>query len=250
MLLRGALPSRLAGEDQAPEMALAQAMMRRVSRGESGPALRVYRPSAPAVAFGRRDVRLPGFPDAVAAVTGAGFSACVRAQGGRAVAYTRETVVVDHVSPDPEWPSGLERRFKDFGDLWVGVLRELGADARVGEVPGEYCPGSFSVNARGAVKLVGTAQRMVRGAWLFSAVLVFDGVSVLRPLLGEVYAALGLPFDDSSVGSLTEEVPGLALDRVEEAVVAGYDERFGLEPAELPEELVAEALRLTADHRP
>ncbi len=250
MLLRGPLPSALADDDQALEVAMAQAMVRRVSRGESEAMLRAYRPVAPAVAFGRRDVRLPGFADAVDAVRRAGFSPCVRAPGGRAVAYTREALVVDHVSPDPEWPSGLEGRFEEFGDLWSGVLRGLGVDARVGEVPGEYCPGSHSVNARGVVKLVGTAQRMVRGAWLFSAVLVFEGAPVLRPLLREVYGALDLPFDDSSVGSLSEEAPGLSLDTVEEAVLSTYEERFGLVPAGLADGLVDEALTLLPDHRP
>jgi octanoyl-[GcvH]:protein N-octanoyltransferase len=248
-LLRGPLSPDPAEGDQALEMALAQAMMRRVARGEAGPMLRVYRPTSPAVAFGRRDVRLPGFDDAVAAVRRAGFAACVRAPGGRAVAYTSQALVVDHVSPDPEWPSGLEGRFDDFGDLWTGVLTRLGVDARVGEVPGEYCPGSHSVNARGVVKLVGTAQRMVRGAWLFSAVLVFDGAAVLRPLLREVYAALDVPFDDASVGSLSEEAPGLSLGAVEEAVLTEYDESFGLVPADLPEQLVVQARELLSDHR-
>jgi octanoyl-[GcvH]:protein N-octanoyltransferase len=248
-VLRGPLSADPAEDDQALEMAMAQAMMRRVARGVSGPLLRVYQPTSAAVAFGRRDVRLPGFHDAVAAVRGSGFAACVRAPGGRAVAYTPQALVVDHVSPDPEWPSGLEGRFDTFGDLWSGVLSRLGVDARVGEVPGEYCPGSHSVNARGEVKLVGTAQRMVRGAWLFSAVLVFDGASVLRPLLRQVYAALDLPFDDTSVGSLTEEVPGLSLKAVEDAVLAAYDERFGLVPAELSEQLVLEARELLPDHR-
>ena len=252
-LLRGPLPpgpvERCPAEDaQALEMAMAQAMLRRVSRGDSGEVLRVYRPTGPAVAFGRRDVRLAGFVDAVAAVRRAGFSPCVRAPGGRAVAYTQEALVVDHVSPDPEWPSGLEGRFAEFGALWVDVLRGLGVDARVGEVPGEYCPGSHSVNARGVVKLVGTAQRMVRGAWLFSAVLVFDGAPVLRPLLGEVYGSLEQPFDVASVGSLAEEVTGVDLDLVEEAVLAAYDQRFGLSPAGLPDGLVDEALTYLADH--
>ncbi|HEX6246928.1 MAG TPA: lipoate--protein ligase family protein [Nocardioidaceae bacterium] len=244
-LLRGPLPDG----DQALEMALAQAMMRRVARGDAGPMLRVYRPTGRAVAFGRRDVRLAGLDDAVAAVRRAGFEPCVRAPGGRAVAYTSDAVVVDHVSPDPEWPSGLEARFDRFGDLWTGVLQGLGVEARVGEVPGEYCPGSHSVNARGVVKLVGTAQRMVRGAWLFSAVLVVDGAAVLRPLLREVYDALDLPFDEGSVGSLVEEAPGVTLDEAEAAVVAGYAHQFGATPGELPPGLVEEAQALLADHR-
>lgn len=245
MLLRGALEG---ASDQALEMAMANAMMRRVARGEAGPMVRVYRPTGAGVAFGRRDVRLPGFADAVAAVRRAGFEPCVRAPGGRAVAYTTAALVVDHVSPDPEWPSGLEGRFDEFGELWTGLLSGLGVDARVGEVPGEYCPGSHSVNARGAVKLVGTAQRMVRGAWLFSAVLVFDGAAVLRPLLRKVYASLDLPFDDASVGSLAEEAPGRTLEEVEDAVLGAYDARYGLTPSGLPDGLVDEARALLPDH--
>lgn len=248
-LLHGPLTSAEPGGDQVHEMAIAQAMMRRVARGDAGETVRVYVPSGPAVAFGRRDVRLPGFDDAVDVVRRAGFTPCVRAPGGRAVAYTEQALVVDHVSPDPEWPSGLEGRFEDFGSLWVGLLRDLGVDARVGEVPGEYCPGSHSVNARGVVKLVGTAQRMVRGAWLFSAVLVVDGAATLRPLLRDVYGALDLPFDDASVGSLSEEVPGVGLAAVEEAVLAAYDKRFGLVPGVLSEDLVAEAKALVPDHQ-
>lgn len=250
-LLQGPLdgPDVDPGAAQALEMALADAMMRRVSRGDAGPMLRVYRPTSGAVAFGGRDVRLPGFPDAVRAVRAAGLEPCVRAPGGRAVAYTTDALVVDHVSPDPEWPSGLEARFAEFGDLWVEVLGGLGVDARVGEVPGEYCPGSHSVNARGVVKLVGTAQRMVRGAWLFSAVLVLDGAAVLRPVLREVYDALALPFDDASVGSLAEEAPGVAAGAVEAAVLASYDRRFGLEAGGVDAALLAEARAALPRHR-
>lgn len=231
-------------------MALASAMLRRVSRGVSGPALRVYRPSAGAVAFGRRDLRRPGLPDAVRAARDAGLHPVVRSPGGRAVAYSRQALVVDHVSPDPHWPSGLDTRFKEYGELWAGVLRALGLDARVGEVPGEYCPGSFSVNARGRVKLVGTAQRMVRGAWLFSAVLVFADADLLRPRLAAVYRALDLPFDQDSVGSVADEAPGLTLDLVEAAVLAAYDERLGgLEPAAPGDDLLADAEAIVADHR-
>lgn len=254
MLLRGPSPaSGVAEHDpgsvgQALEMAVANAMMRRVRRGEEGAMLRVYRPTGPAVAFGRRDVRLPGFGAAVSAVRRAGFSPCVRAPGGRAVGYTRQALVVDHVSPDPQWPSGLERRFDEFGQLWSGILAAVGVDARVGEVPGEYCPGSHSVNARGVVKLVGTAQRMVRGAWLFSAVLVFDGAATLRPLLRDLYADLDLAFDESSVGAMVEEVPGVSLEAVESAVLDAYDARYGLTPAALPAGLVDEARALLPDH--
>ncbi|MCI2422407.1 lipoate--protein ligase family protein [Saccharopolyspora sp. K220] len=245
-LFRGALG---AGADQALEVAVAHAMLRRVSRGESGPALRVYQPSTRVVAFGRRDSLLPGFPAAVRAVREAGFTPVLRAPGGRAVAYTERSLVVDHVGPDPGYLAGMDERFVGYAELWAGVLKDHGVGAQVGAVPGEYCPGAHSVNARGRVKLVGTAQRLVRGAWLFSAVAIFDDAEVLRPVLSEVYRHLELPFDDDSVGSVRAEAPGLCLDTFEAAVIGAYDERFGLAPAPLHEDLLAKAQDLADGHR-
>ncbi|MEV0052886.1 lipoate--protein ligase family protein [Saccharopolyspora shandongensis] len=245
-LFRGALG---VGSDQALEVAVAHAMLRRVSGGEAGPAVRVYRPDSRVVAFGRRDTLLPGFPDAVRAVRDAGFTPVVRAPGGRAVAYTERSLVVDHVGPDPGYLAGMDERFVGYAELWADVLRKHGVGAQVGAVPGEYCPGAHSVNARGRVKLVGTAQRMVRGAWLFSAVAIFGDDELLRPLLTDIYRHLELPFDDDSVGSVAAESPGASLDEFEADVVAAYDERYGLVPAHLTDDLLGRARDLVADHR-
>ncbi|HET6985693.1 MAG TPA: lipoate--protein ligase, partial [Kribbella sp.] len=61
------------GGDSALELAVGHALVRRMSAGDVAEALRVYRPSAPVVAFGRRDTRLPGFGAAVRAARAAGF---------------------------------------------------------------------------------------------------------------------------------------------------------------------------------
>jgi hypothetical protein len=95
-------------------------------------------------------------------------------------------------------------------------------DARVGAVPGEYCPGAFSVNARGTAKLVGTSQRITRDAWLFSSLIMVSGEERVRPVLTEVYAHLGQPFDPASAGSLAGEVPGLDTETVERALLDDY----------------------------
>jgi octanoyl-[GcvH]:protein N-octanoyltransferase len=245
-LLRGPLRS---GADEALEVAVARALVRRAAQGEHGPVVRVYRPRTPVVAFGRRDTLLPGFPAAVRAARDAGFTPVVRAPGGRAVAYTEQSLVVDHVSPEADAFAGTDRRFRTYGNLWAGVLREHGVDARVGAVPGEYCPGAYSVSARGRVKLVGTAQRMVRAGWLFSAVAIVDDADVLRPLLTEIYRALDLPFAAASVGSVRAEAPNLSLDRLESAVVAAYDRDVGLSPIELDDRLLTAARDLLDDHR-
>ena len=212
----------LDGGDQALELATAHALVRRASRGEVGEVLRLHRPSAPVVVFGRRDTRLPGFAAAARSAEEAGFATAIRATGGRAVAYTGQSVVVDHVRPDADAVAGLERRFEHYGTLLAGALATLGVDARVGPVPGEYCPGAHSVNARGTVKLVGTAQRAIKGAWLFSSLVVVGDEARLRPVLTEVYGHLGLPFDAASVGSLRAERPTLTVEDVEQALLSAY----------------------------
>jgi len=208
--------------DEAIELALAHALVRRASAGEVSEVLRVYRPAAPVVVFGRRDTRLPGFAAAARAASAAGFEPLVRATGGRAVAYTSEALVVDHVRHEPQPTAGHDRRFEEYGERLAATFRDLGLDARVGAVPGEYCPGAHSVNARGIVKLVGTAQRVVRDAWLFSSLVVVGDEVRLRPVLAEVYGHLGLPFDVGSVGSLSAEQPLLTVEDVEDAVLTAY----------------------------
>lgn len=232
----------------AQQMALTGALLRRVSRGELTDTLRVFRPSQPMVAFGRRDTRLPGFPAAARLCREAGFVPVVRPTGGRAVACTSAALVVDHVAGEPLAPDGMTRRFEEYGALLAGVLAEHGVDARVGEVPGEYCPGAHSVNARGEAKLIGTAQRIVRDAWLFSSVVVYDDAELLRPLLAGVYGALELPFDPASVGAVADE-SSLSLDALEAAIGAAYAEHTGLTAADLDDATVAEAETLLADYQ-
>ena len=100
------------------------------------------------------------------------------------------------------------RPLRRSGERLAGALRTLGVDSRVGRVPDEFCPGDFTVNARGAVKLVGTAQRVVRHASLLAASVVVRDADSIRAVLRDVYrgarALLG-PADRRRRG---DEVPG------------------------------------------
>lgn len=239
---------RVAEEDPALEMATTTALLRRASSGQFHAALRVFRPT-PMVAFGRRDANRPGFPAAAHACRAAGLTPVVRASGGRAVACTANAIILDHIQHDPTSPGGMEARFHDFGQMLAGVLADFGIDARVGEVPGEYCAGAHSINAGGTVKLIGTAQRMVRDAWLFSSVAIVDDAAVLKPLLAQVYDALELPFDPASVGAVATQAPGVTIEVLEQALIGAYDDRFGLTEAPPDEALLAEAASVVTDHR-
>src|SRR5689334_18734954 len=203
----------------ALELAVSHALLNRVAAGELPSTLRIYRP-APAVAFGKLDTLRPGYPAALEAARAHGYEPVLRLPGGHAAAYNRESLCVDVVWALDDPIPGTHERFAREGERLARALRSLGVDARVGEVPGEYCPGEYSVNARGRVKLIGTAQRLIRGAALLGAsIVVGDGPGVRR-VLDDVYTALEFPWDATTAGAVDEEVPTATLDAAETAVIA------------------------------
>src|SRR3954471_15004824 len=230
----------------ALELAVSHALLLRVAAGEIEPTLRVYRP-APAVAFGKLDTLRPGYAAAVQAARTHGYEPVLRLPGGHAAAYHAHSLAIDVVWALEDPVVGTHDRFASEGERLAGALRTLGVDARVGEGPGEYCPGAYSVNARGRVKLIGTAQRVVRGAALLGAsIVVGDGPGV-RAVLDDVYGALELPWDASTAGAIDEEVPGVTVEQVRAAVIAAYND---LEPANPDDDTLALARRLEEQRRP
>ena len=195
--------------------------------GDIGPTLRLYRP-APTVAFGQRDTRLPGFGAAAQACRDLGFEPLIRKAGGRAAAYHEGTLIIDHVEPHGDAIAGAKGRFAFFGEMLAGALQSVGVHAAVGEIPGEYCPGEYSVHGLAPadpahrIKLVGTAQRVVSGAWLFSSVVVVENSAPIREVLTASYAALGLDWDPATAGAVNDLVPGLDVQSIEDAVVRTY----------------------------
>ncbi|WP_423721672.1 lipoate--protein ligase family protein [Arthrobacter caoxuetaonis] len=208
----------------AEDLELALTLLAAARRGELGPSLRVYRPR-PTVAFGQRDARLPGFADAAAACRDLGFEPLVRRAGGRAAAYHEGCLILDHIEPEANAVARSLPRFADFASLLAASLQDAGVAASVGEIPGEYCPGEYSVHGGtgpGRIKLVGTAQRVVAGAWLFSSVVVVQDAAPLRQVLTAVYQALGLDWDPATAGAAEDLAPDLTLPEAEAALLAGY----------------------------
>jgi octanoyl-[GcvH]:protein N-octanoyltransferase len=229
-------------------MAVSHALLRRVAARELPATLRFYRP-APAVAFGRLDALRPGFGAAAAAAARHGFAPVLRVAGGHAAAYDRDSVGIDLATPEDVLAGGLQERFEDAAGRFAAALGAVGVDARVGEVAGEYCPGAYSVNARGAVKLVGAAQRVVRGGALMAAVVVVRGGDRVRAVLEDVYAALGLNWDPRTAGAAEDEVPGLTAGAVEAALRAAYGAGHALRAAEMDAGTLRLAEALVAGHR-
>jgi octanoyl-[GcvH]:protein N-octanoyltransferase len=218
-------------------------MLQAAKEGRLETTVRVYRPE-PTVAFGQRDTHLPGFAEAAERCRDLGFEPLVRKAGGRAAAYHPGCLVIDHVQPEQDAIVASRHRFAFFGELLAAALRDAGIDARMGEIPREYCPGEFSVHGvspddGGArVKLVGTAQRVVSGAWLFSSVVVVEDSGPLREVLTQTYDALGLEWDPPTAGAADDLVPGIRTEAVERTLLARYRDYW--EPEESGFDLLLE----------
>jgi octanoyl-[GcvH]:protein N-octanoyltransferase len=241
--------------DPALDAAVSRAVMHRVADGSLPETLRLARP-APVVAFAKRDALSPGYARALSAAAAGGFGAILRLAGGRAAVFHEGTLELAHAVPDPDPKPGIHHRFEATATLIARALRRLGVDARVGEVPGEYCPGRWSVNAAGERKLAGIGQRVVAAGSHTGAVIVVDDAERIRAVLEPVYEALRLEWDPRTVGAVADE-PGLAdgaagelWDALRDALLAEYAERFELVPGQLDPDTLALARELTAEHRP
>jgi octanoyl-[GcvH]:protein N-octanoyltransferase len=230
----------------ARSTAVSRAVLMRVAAGQLPPTFRLHRPGR-ILAFSKQDAASRGFDDAVSAARDAGFEPVVRLVGGRAAVYHEHTLALSWAVPDPRPSARTEARFRELAELLQGALRDLGVDANVGEVPGEYCPGRWSVNARGATKLAGTGQRLIAGAAHRGAVIVAGGGDLVRAALLPVYEALGLRWDPATAGSVADEVP-VGADEVAGAIVARLSQDYELAETSFDPETLALAERLESEH--
>jgi octanoyl-[GcvH]:protein N-octanoyltransferase len=226
-----------------PELstAISRTILRRVAAGELPPTIRIHRPGNE-VAFGRQDLASPRYEAAAEAARAAGFAAVERLAGGRAAVFHSGTIAIARAYADPQPPKRTYARFEEMADQIAAALRGLGVDARVGELPGEYCPGAYSVNARGAVKLSGIGQRMIRGGAHMGGVVVASGGAEVARALGPVYEALELEWDPATSGDVSAEL-GRQVDpgEIEEALIAELAKTYELVDAELDEETLRQA---------
>jgi octanoyl-[GcvH]:protein N-octanoyltransferase len=233
--------------EPALDAAISRALMLRVAAGELGETLRISRPG-PSVAFGRRDQVSTGYAAAVAAARGEGFEATERLAGGRAAAFHQDTLHLGHSVGDGDPRRHVTRRFEETAALVARAFRELGVDARVGEIEGEYCPGAHSVNAGGRTKLMGVGQRVIRDGAHVGGVVVVDGAERVRGVLEPVYAALELLWRPETTGSVVAETGRATWDAVRGAIEEELARLFELEPVELDAETLALAEALRPEH--
>jgi lipoate-protein ligase A len=219
----------------------------RVARGELGATFRLRRAER-VLAFSKQDANSPGFGQAVEAAREAGFAPVLRMAGGRAAVFHEGTLAIAHATPAGKPTEGTRLRFEETGEWLVAALNRLGVDSRVGELPGEYCPGAFSVNLGGRIKVAGLGQRLISGAAHVGGVVVVSDTASLRSVLVPVYDALGLEWDPATAGSLEDDAPGIGVDDVREAIVAELAARHELVETDLDAETLELATTLEEQH--
>lgn len=196
------------------------------------------------VAFAVGDTARPGYPAAVAAARREGFTPMERLAGGRAAVFHEQTLAFAWAIPDPEPRGSIHLRFRELAAVVVEALASLGVEARVGEVPGEYCPGEYSV-AVGGRKVMGVGQRLSARASHLGGVVVVDRPDLVNRALTPVNAALGYAWDPRATGSVADAVAA-PVDRVADALVAALARRAHLEEAPLPPSILERAEALAA----
>ncbi|MDQ2661543.1 MAG: hypothetical protein M3Y52_06705 [Actinomycetota bacterium] len=176
------------------------------------------------IAFSRRDERRAGFDEARSAAAAHGFEVAVRAVGGTFAPLHEDSLILDEYGFAAGRGSETVARFARHADILRRVFASYGIDTRVGQVEGEYCPGAFSVNARGIAKISGTAQRVSRDAWVVSSVIQVAATESLHGVTEACARAFGQSVDVATIGSLAGEGVSVSCGEVARRIVTAFRE--------------------------
>lgn len=196
-------------------------------RPESEAVLRIYQPR-PTAAFSPRDTTHPAYQAVSEHLLALGFTPVERGAGGLLAIYDPSALVIDLISPHPEPREHTRDRFLHFSAFVADAFARLGLDARVGAVPGEYCPGDYSVNAGGHLKLAGLAQRVVKHGYHMGAVLSVAPSPAAKAAVADAYRMFGLAFDPATFGSAAELLPELAASHIRDAIARAIADNLGV----------------------
>jgi octanoyl-[GcvH]:protein N-octanoyltransferase len=205
--------------------AWAQGKLASLQPGDHG-ILRVRRPR-PTAAFSPQDTTYPDYERIKDQARAHGFEPIERGTGGRLTMFDEHALAITLIWPHAEPHQHTIRRYEILSGAIVEALEKLGIDARVGELPKEYCPGKFSVNAEGRVKLVGVAQRMNRRCFQMGAIVAVERSDKACTAIAEAYDAMSLSFDPGTYGAISELRPMVGYEQVCSTMIAVISEAIG-----------------------
>jgi octanoyl-[GcvH]:protein N-octanoyltransferase len=186
--------------------------------GDEG-VLRLRRPR-PTAAFSPQDTAHPAYERIKALARARGFEPIERGTGGRLTLFDENALAITIVSPHATPHEHTMRRYELLSLALARALISLGIDARVGELRDEYCPGKYSVNAEGRIKLVGVAQRMNQRCVQMGAIVSVTRSEAALAGLAEAYAAMGLAFNPDTYGAIGDFSSELTYAQVLDAFLA------------------------------
>ncbi len=230
-------------------MAVSHAVLNRSAQAGLG-SLRLWRPLTPALSVGRLDARHPRLAEVLALARAAGVAPVRRLAGGHAATLDSGSVCLGWAQPHPRLEES-SARYQLLAQAIVEALTALGVASSLGESPGEWCPGAWSVQGPSG-KLAGLAQRVISGGAWCEALIVIEAAPELRALARQVHEVLGLEWSDAAQGELAALLPGAGdlHAALADALAAALAERFGpVKPRPLPADAYDAALALAAEHR-
>lgn len=180
--------------------------------------LRFRRPQ-PTAAFSSQDTSHPNYQRAKEQALANGFTPIERGTGGRLSIFDEGALALTLIAPHSNPHEHTMRRYELFAGAIVGAISNLGIDARIGELPNEYCPGKFSINAQGRFKLVGVAQRMNRRGYQMGAIIAIERSDRACSAITDAYRTMALSFDPNTYGAISDLRVGLDYHEICQALV-------------------------------
>jgi octanoyl-[GcvH]:protein N-octanoyltransferase len=172
--------------------------------GIDGQAILRFRRPRPTAAFSPQDTTHPDYEDIKERARARGFEPIERGTGGRLTLFDENALGITIIAPHAAPHGQMIKRYEILSNAIAKGLQNLGIDARVGELPNEYCPGKYSVNAEGRIKLVGVAQRMNQRCLQMGAIVSVHRSEEACAGIAEAYRGMGLNFDPLTYGAITD----------------------------------------------
>lgn len=229
------------------DTASSRAILMAVSDGAMGETLEIAVPHR-VLAFGKHDTSATGFDSAVESAMSHAFEPTVRIAGGRAAVFHEATIRFGWTVPVDDPATSMHARFARLAEAVVDALASFGITGTVGEVPGEYCPGKYSVHINGR-KVMGVGQRLTRSAAYVGGVVVIDDADAINGVLRPVYRHLDIPFDPSTTGALSDVRP-VAAEDLSQTLVRSIAGSKTVAFDDVPDDVRAAARELRSDHDP
>ena len=188
--------------------------------------LRVRRPR-PTAAFSPQDTTHPDYERVKELARARGFEPIERGTGGRLTLFDENALAITIIAPHRAPHQHMIKRYEVLSGAIASALQELGIDGRVGELPNEYCPGKYSVNAEGRSKLVGVAQRMNPRCLQMGAIISVQRSDEACAGIAEAYRNMDLNFDPATYGAIADFVPSVSFAEAKNALLKSVAEAVG-----------------------